>query len=150
MGAFKRLPGALAIVALLLNLTACQAPEGEGDAGPDPRMQAKVKENIKPVGQVNVGQVVASAADAGGAAAARSGEQVYNAACMACHGTGVAGAPKVGDKDAWRPRAGKGMNTLLDHAVNGFNAMPPKGTCADCSKDELKGAVEYMLSQTGL
>ncbi|HFD80651.1 MAG TPA: cytochrome c5 family protein [Gammaproteobacteria bacterium] len=129
--------------------------------------QDEVLNNIRPVGQVNVGEVKAepasapapAAQEAGAAPAAaasaaagsgRSGEQVYNGICKACHSVGVAGAPKVGDKAAWEPRAAQGMDTLMQHVTNGLKAMPPKGTCADCSADELKGAVEYMLKQTGL
>jgi cytochrome c5 len=74
---------------------------------------------------------------------------VYNASCLACHSTGVAGAPKVGDQASWAPRAAKGLDSLLATAVSGLNAMPPKGTCADCSDEELKAAIEYMLSQSG-
>ena len=105
----------------------------------DGRMQAKIEENIRPVGQVNVGSVPASAPAAAGAAAAapRSGDEVYNSACAACHASGVAGAPKLGDG-------------LLSSVVNGLNAMPPKGSCATCSDDELKAAIEHMLSQSGL
>ena len=114
------------------------------------RMQAKIAENIRPVGEVNVGSVPAVSATATAAAAGpRSGEQVYNASCMACHAVGVANAPKLGDKAAWAPRAAKGIDGLLATAISGLNAMPPKGTCAACSDDELKGAIEYMLSQSG-
>jgi cytochrome c5 len=113
-------------------------------------MQAKTEENIKPVGEVNVGTAPAAPSAAPVAAAGpRSGEDVYNAHCAACHGTGVAGAPKVGDAAAWAPRAAQGIDTLLSHATNGLNMMPPKGTCAACSEDELKGAIEHMLSKSG-
>ncbi len=123
------------------------APEG---AGPNERMQAKILENIKPVGEVNVGAVPATAAAPAAAAGPRSGKDVYAASCMACHSTGVAGAPKVGDKAAWEARAGKGVDGLLATAISGINAMPPKGTCGACSDDELKGAIEHMLKETGL
>jgi len=117
----------------------------------DDRMQARILENIKPIGQVNVGSVPAATAAAPAAAAApRSGKDVYSATCMACHGTGVAGAPKVGDKAAWSPRAAKGVDGLLHSAINGLRAMPPRGTCAACSDDELKAAIEFMLKETGL
>lgn len=116
----------------------------------DARAQTKMEDNLKPVGGVNVGSAPApSATPAAAAAGPRAGDEVYNAHCAACHGTGVAGAPKVGDGGAWGPRAAQGMDTLMTHATNGLNAMPPKGTCAACSADELKGAVEYMLSQSG-
>ena len=67
---------------------------------------------------------------------------------MACHATGAAGAPKVGDKAAWAPRISQGMATLVKHSIQGFNAMPPKGMCMDCSDDEIKAAVEYMVGQS--
>jgi len=121
------------------------------DPGGEER-QARIQENIKPVGQVNVGSAPVSgvAPEAVAAAAApRSGDQVYNASCLACHSTGVAGAPKVGDQAAWVARVSKGIDGLLATVVNGLNAMPPKGTCADCSDPELKAAIEYMLSQSG-
>jgi cytochrome c5 len=114
--------------------------------------QARVEENIKAVGQVNVGSVPATATDGAAEAVAagpRSGDQVYNASCLACHSTGVAGAPKLGDQAAWTARVAKGLDGLLATAVSGINAMPPKGTCADCSDEELKAAIEYMLSQSG-
>ena len=75
----------------------------------------------------------------------KSAEDVYNASCNACHGTGAAGAPKMGDAAAWGPRIAKGADTLYAHAINGFNGMPPKGLCMSCSEDEIKGAVDYMV-----
>lgn len=83
-------------------------------------------------------------------AAARTGEQVYGT-CAACHNTGAGNAPKLGDKAAWAPRIAKGMDTLMDHVINGFTdvgMMPPKGICMDCSDAELKAAVEYMIEQS--
>ena len=62
----------------------------------------------------------------------------------------MAGAPKLGDQGAWGARASKGVDALLSSVVNGLNAMPPKGGCATCSDAELKGAIEHMLSQSGL
>jgi cytochrome c5 len=116
-----------------------------------------VLENIKPVGQVYIaGQPGAPeataagepAAAAGEAAAPKSGEQVYQSNCIACHGTGAAGAPKMGDAAAWAPRIAKGMDALLKSATNGLKAMPPKGLCMACSEDELKGAIQYMVSKS--
>ncbi|GAA3900011.1 hypothetical protein GCM10022228_08070 [Halomonas cibimaris] len=76
------------------------------------------------------------------------GEATYNQACMACHMTGAAGAPIRGDADAWAPRQEKGMDTLYDHAINGFQAMPAKGGQPALSDDEVKAAVDYMLEPT--
>ena len=140
----------LVIVAFGFYFVANTVTSDKGESGPNERMQAKILENIKPVGQVNVGAVSATAAAPAAAAGPRPGKDVYNGSCMACHGTGVAGAPKVGDKAAWSARASKGVDGLLKSAISGLNAMPPKGTCGACSDDELKGAIKYMLKETGL
>lgn len=79
------------------------------------------------------------------AADSATGEKLYKQTCFICHGTGVAGAPKFGDKAAWAPRIEKGEATLVKHAIEGFNTMPPKGGCADCSDDDIKAAVSYMI-----
>lgn len=80
------------------------------------------------------------------------GKAVYEQACFACHGTGAAGAPKMGDAAAWAPRIGKGVETLYTHAIDGFTGetgvMPPKGGRADLSDAQVKAAVDYMLSQS--
>ena len=109
-------------------------------------------ERIKPVGEACVegqdcGGAAAAAAPAAGAAP-RSGDQVFNSVCQGCHATGAAGAPKVGDKAAWGPRIGQGKPTLYTHAIGGIRAMPPKGTCMNCSDDEIKAAVDYMVGKS--
>ena len=71
-------------------------------------------------------------------------EDKYNQSCTFCHGTGAAGAPKKADKAAWEPRLAKGMDTLIKHARDGFNAMPPKGMCNDCTDDDFRALIEYM------
>ncbi|NRB38384.1 MAG: cytochrome c5 family protein [Pseudomonadales bacterium] len=112
--------------------------------------QAAIAERIKPVGEVCVegdkscAGVVAKAASA----EPRSGEEIFGASCTGCHSTGAAGAPKVGDKAAWAPRIAQGKATLYDHAKNGFNGMPPKGLCMDCTDDELKATVDYIVSKS--
>jgi cytochrome c5 len=73
------------------------------------------------------------------------GEATYNQACMACHMTGAAGAPIRGNVEHWEPRLEKGMDTLYDHAINGFQAMPPKGGQLGLSDDEVKAAVDHLL-----
>ena len=79
------------------------------------------------------------------------GKKIYDAACAACHGAGVAGAPKVGDKAAWAPRIKQGNDTLYSHAIKGFQGkagmMPAKGG-SSASDDEVKAAVDYMVSSS--
>jgi cytochrome c5 len=76
------------------------------------------------------------------------GKKVYETTCTACHGTGVAGAPKLGDKAAWAPRIKEGMDTLVADAIKGKGAMPPKGGNTALSDAEVRAAVEYMVSQS--
>ena len=79
--------------------------------------------------------------------AAASGEETYNKVCVNCHAAGIAGAPKLGDKEAWAPRIAKGNDALFESVKNGLNVMPPRGTCMNCSDEELRSAMEYMVSQ---
>ncbi|PCH63244.1 MAG: hypothetical protein COC19_01240 [SAR86 cluster bacterium] len=81
------------------------------------------------------------------AAAAFDAAAVYQQSCFACHGTGAAGAPKLGDADAWSARTEKGMEAMMANVINGLNAMPAKGMCFNCSDEDLQNIVEYMVSQ---
>lgn len=98
---------------------------------------------IQPVARVVLGA-------AGGVAKAdKTGEQVYQAACIACHGSGAAGAPKTGDSAAWAPRLGAGLDGLTKSAVAGKGAMPPRGGNPDISDLELARAIVFMANQSG-
>ncbi len=111
--------------------------------------RAEIEERIAPVGQVclqgdnSCGGAPAAAASSG----PRSGEDVYNSACMACHSTGAAGAPKLGSADDWAPRIAKGIDALHNSGVNGVagTGMMAKGGCMNCSDDEIFAAVDYMV-----
>jgi cytochrome c5 len=92
-----------------------------------------------------VASAPAAAAALAVAAPARSGEAVYNASCIACHSTGVAGAPKLGVAADWAPRIAQGESMLMEHAMKGLRGMPPMGTCMNCTAEEIKLAVEHML-----
>ncbi|AKM30474.1 cytochrome C [Pandoraea faecigallinarum] len=85
-----------------------------------------------------------AAASAGGNLDA--GKKLYDTVCMACHASGVMNAPKFGDKAAWAPRIATGIDTLHNAAIKGLNAMPPKGGAAGASDDDVKAAVDYMVS----
>jgi cytochrome c5 len=86
----------------------------------------------------------AKTAAAAPAAGRAEGEKVYQSSCVACHATGVAGAPKAGDKAAWAPRLLAGMNALYANALKGKGAMPPKGGNAALADAEVKAAVDYL------
>ncbi len=146
--------GAIIVVGVLvvvINSAVGGVLKGESNADMSDEAIAK---RIEPVGKLNTGAPIvpeAPAATETVAAASsgpRGGKEVYDSACFACHGTGAAGAPKLGDAAAWGPRIDKGSDTLLNHAINGFNAMPPRGTCGNCSDEELKNAIEYMVENS--
>ncbi len=79
-------------------------------------------------------------------ALAADGKAVYDKACAVCHASGVANAPKLGDKAAWAPRAATGKDTLLSSVVKGKGAMPPRAGAADLKDDDLKAAIDYLLA----
>ena len=122
--------------------------------------QEAVAERIRPVGQVYLpgeeqqaaAAVVETVAEPEPVATAMTGPQVYNSACIACHGSGVGGAPIVGDAAQWSERVAQGMETLAKHAIEGYTGsagyMPPKGGRLDLSDDEVASAVEYMANES--
>uniref|UniRef100_UPI00326383E6 c-type cytochrome n=1 Tax=Psychromonas algarum TaxID=2555643 RepID=UPI00326383E6 len=106
-----------------------------------------IAHRISPVGDVYLDGEVATASsggDSGESAGPRSGEKIYNSFCVACHGTGAVGAPIKGDAAAWAPHIAKGEETLIKHAITGFNAMPPRGTCNDCTDEEITETVKFL------
>ena len=78
----------------------------------------------------------------------RSGEDIYNSKCVACHSSGAGGAPKTGVASDWSLRIDQGMDVLYANAINGIRGMPAKGLCMDCSEDEVKAAVDYILEKS--
>ena len=81
--------------------------------------------------------------------ASRTGSQVVQQQCILCHGAGVGGAPKVGDRNAWNKRLAKGVDGLAQSAIAGRGAMPPRGGLADLSDAEVRAAVVHMLHASG-
>ena len=76
-----------------------------------------------------------------------AGEAVYNRVCKMCHGSGMMGSPKLGDRSAWGGRIEQGASKLAQNAINGIRKMPPKGNCKTCSDEDITNAVAYMLSK---
>ena len=112
------------------------------------QQRADIEVRIRPFSTVCVqGEICGGSRGALAASVGRSGEDVYNAACMACHSAGIAGAPKVGDQVAWAGRISKGMGSLYDSGINGVagTGMIARGGCADCSDEEIRLAVDFMV-----
>ncbi|HEX7048200.1 MAG TPA: c-type cytochrome [Gammaproteobacteria bacterium] len=129
------------------------------DHSESPIAIAAVDHRLEPVGQVYTTNdpaprpvKVAVTAEPEAAEGPVDGQAVYDQACFACHGTGAAGAPKMGDAAAWADRIAKGIEILHQHAIEGFSGetgiMPPKGGRTDLSDAQVKTAVDYMVSQS--
>jgi cytochrome c5 len=77
-------------------------------------------------------------------AASPAVQKLYDTSCKSCHAVPASGAPQTGDAKAWAPRVAQGLDTLLDHAINGYKGMPPMGMCPQCSEDDFTALIEYM------
>ncbi len=139
------IPGAILaltlIIALIAKLASPAASPTQAPVVAD--NSAAVLENIKPVATV-----VVAAADAG-SHVDKTGEEVVKAVCSMCHAAGLMNAPKIGDKDAWKPRIAQGQATLISHATNGIRSMPAKGGNSSLSDNEVSNAVIYMANAGG-
>jgi cytochrome c5 len=159
---FVGLVAALAALTVVLFIVA-QIVGGKPSKTIEAKVDAKaVAERIKPIGELTVGAAeVAKAAPASpnpvmealipsANAADDKGKTTYDGICQACHAAGVAGAPKFGDKAAWAPRIAQGADTLHTHAIKGYQGksgmMPPKGGNMSLSDEDVKAAVDYMVS----
>jgi cytochrome c5 len=102
-----------------------------------------VKERLSPFESRTNSNIVATSQNE---VLVKSGEQIYQAICQSCHSIGLVGAPKFADNQAWASRLIKGTETLYSNAINGINAMPAKGGSVSTPDDDIKKAVDYMLS----
>ena len=123
---------------------------GKNVVAPESMAEEDVVARIQPVAQVNVGEepvaVAAAPATEEEATTGGAGAAIVDQACALCHRSGMMSSPKLGNAADWAPRIEKGIETLYDHAINGFNMMPARGGKPDLSDDDVKAAVDYMLS----
>lgn len=129
----------IAVIILLVNLVGASIRTG---AGSDGQSEEAIARRIQPVAGFKL-------VDADAPKVLKTGEQVFQSTCSACHGTGVAGAPKFGDKDAWAKYIKQGYEELVKNAIHGINAMPPKGGNASLDDFEVARAVVYMTNHSG-
>jgi len=129
----------IVLIVMLTQLVTGSAGFGKDNPGMSDEAIAK---RLKPVGEVVVMDVSAPKTE-------KTGQQVVETVCAACHATGALNAPKIGDKDAWAKRLAQGYETLTQHAVKGLRQMPPRGGNPDLSDTELARAVAYMANQAG-
>ncbi len=131
----------IAIIVLLVSYVGNAPKAGAGSNAQSPEAIAA---RLRPVADEGF-----TLAAVGGARELKSGEQVYTAACAACHTTGAAGAPKLGDAGAWAARIGQGYDTLVSHAIKGIRGMPAKGGNPDLADVEVARAVVHLANSAG-
>ena len=132
------------IVILLAVVFFCIKLAGSGSFGDvAATTESATQTRIQPVGQVTMGDGIA--------VGERKGDQIFNKICIQCHAADsiVPNAPKLDNKGDWAPRIAQGFDTLFQHALNGFNAMPAKGGAADLTDQELKRVITYMANKAG-
>lgn len=156
----KKKPSLIAVAALSLFLVACgdkqsntsSAPPGAAPAAP--AASAPAPEAPAPVAAAPEAAPAAAAPAAATTSVADNtvGKSVYGKTCALCHGAGIAGAPKPGDKEDWGPRIAQGKDTLYKHAIEGYTGakgmMPPRGGGAKLTDEEVKAAVDFMADQS--
>ena len=153
----------LAVLTVVLIFSALAIHEHEPQET-NPNQPAQITERIAPAGAVYAGNTgraaMQAAADAAAKAAASQvayggttdGKEIFDHLCTSCHTSGVAGAPKVGDKAKWGPRIAEGLDTLIKHATDGYhgpdgNFMPPKGGNPALTDEQVKAAVTWIVDQ---
>ena len=128
-------------------MTEVSAEAGMADAT-EQAVEVEAAEATEAVAEAAVEPAVDSASmEVAAAASAFDAAGAYQMSCNACHGTGAAGAPMLGDAGAWEARMEKGMDALMSNVINGVGAMPARGICMACSDDDLQAIVNYMLAQ---
>lgn len=128
---------AIVLIAIVAPMTVKKSTSAADAAGGNDEAEVR----IQPVARFELAKAAPAASGA-----PKDGATVYNTVCGACHNTGAAGAPKIDDKGAWAARIATGKEALYKSAIGGKNAMPPKGG-SSLSDDEIKGAVDYVLSK---
>lgn len=116
---------------LVLFLGACSPDDGKKVPLAEKSVASELEETARPLTEASI-------------------RQIYWRSCHSCHGSGVSGAPRTGDTAAWAPRLAKGTDTLVTNAMNGFRAMPPRGLCFDCSREEFAALIQMMSRPSGV
>jgi cytochrome c5 len=133
-----------AIAMIFIGFKALNSTSGDS-SNSETMVENSVLERIKPVGEVRIDTSTQVASAEIVETAVRSGEEIYNSKCDGCHTSGVMGSPKFASLEDWAPRVGLGLEKLTLSAIAGKGGMPAKGTCMDCTDNDIKITVQYML-----
>ena len=133
-----------AIAMIFIGFKALNSTSGDS-SNSETMVENSVLERIKPVGEVRIDTSTQVASAEIVETAVRSGEEIYNSKCAGCHTSGVMGAPKYASLEDWASRVDLGLEKLTLSAIAGKGGMPAKGTCMDCTDNDIKITVQYML-----
>lgn len=133
-----------AIAMIFIGFKALNSTSGDS-SNSETMVENSVLERIKPVGEVRIDTSTQVASAEIVETAVRSGEEIYNSKCAGCHTSGVMGSPKFASLEDWAPRIDLGLEKLTLSAIAGKGGMPAKGTCMDCTDNDIKITVQYML-----
>ena len=133
-----------AIAMIFIGFKALNSTSGDS-SNSETMVENSVLERIKPVGLVRIDTSTQVASAEIVETAVRSGEEIYNSKCAGCHTSGVMGSPKFASLEDWAPRIDLGLEKLTLSAIAGKGGMPAKGTCMDCTDNDIKITVQYML-----
>mgnify|MGYP000919833151 CR=1 FL=1 len=133
-----------ALAMIFIGFKALNAPSSDSSHS-ETMVDNTVLERIKPVGEVRIDNNTQVASAESVETEERSGEEIYNSKCAGCHTSGVMDAPKYASLEDWAPRVDLGLEKLTLSAIAGKGGMPARGTCMDCSDNEIKVTVQYML-----
>lgn len=140
-----------ALVALTILIIIIANVVGGGDEAIREAEIPRIEDRVQPLAMVATDESQLASADEESQAVELSAAEVYEQYCSACHASGTLGAPVIDDEEDWGQRLeDKGMETLVSHAINGFNQMPARGGNPDLSDEEIEKTVSYMLEESGL
>jgi len=138
--------GGLLLLAIILGEVVFNPRVDEVMAAPVDTME-DIAMRLKPVVSLDDMRSSMKVASVAGDTANKSPDQLYQGACLACHSTGAAGAPKIGDAAIWNERSARGLDALVNSAINGVGAMPPRGG-SQYDDDQIRAVVEYILAES--
>jgi len=143
-GSTKLMIAVWAIVMLFIGFKAFNA-SSDDSTSKDFQVDSATIERIKQIGEVRIDSNIAVASSETSEQFERSGKEVYNTKCQVCHSSGMNGAPKYASLEDWAPRIERGIDDLVMSAIAGKGGMPARGACMDCSDNDIKLSVQYMI-----
>lgn len=146
MNLLKAAASSVLLLGLAMGLASCG---GEREQVELSETNEKATANrLAPAGELKMADGSAAPEQASAEREPRSGKEIYDRHCMACHSTGAAGAPRTGDASAWESVLEKGIEQVYANSIQGVRGMPPRGLCMDCTNEEVEASVDYIVEES--